>query len=113
MINLRRNSLASAIAVLATLAACASAQAAYPGSSGPIVFDGSFPRSPAGPNNHPVDDLYLINGDGTGATRLTHSAADESGPWVSPDGTRVACRATSAASATSSPRRSPGQTKAR
>ncbi len=35
-------------------------------------------------------DLWTMNPDGTGATRLTDHAANEGGPEVSPDGTRIA-----------------------
>jgi Tol biopolymer transport system component len=37
-------------------------------------------------------EIYAMNQDGTGQTRLTNNAADDRGPAVSPDGTRILFR---------------------
>jgi Tol biopolymer transport system component len=54
-------------------------QSAVASLSGRIVFD-----------NH--DDVWSINADGTGLTRLTRSPWPEFDPMLSPDGTRIAYR---------------------
>jgi Tol biopolymer transport system component len=38
----------------------------------------------------PFDNLYAINGDGTGLHRLTNDQAQETAPRISPDGTQIA-----------------------
>ena len=57
------------------------AQPAYPGSNGKIAFaserDGDF-------------EVYLMNADGSGQTRLTNNPADDREPAWSPDGSRIA-----------------------
>jgi Tol biopolymer transport system component len=55
------------------------ASRAEPGLSGRIAFD-----------NH--DDVWTINADGTGLTRITHAPWYEFDPSWSPDGTRIAYR---------------------
>ena len=73
--------LALAATVAAGLAAAASAEAAFPGENGRIVF-----HSGAGGNF----DVFAVNPDGTGLVQLTdHPAADMNPTW-SPDGTRIA-----------------------
>jgi hypothetical protein len=37
-----------------------------------------------------LDELYVVNADGTGDTRLTNTTADETSPAWSPDGSRIA-----------------------
>ena len=49
-----------------------------------IVFNGLLKGSPDGA------DIYVINADGTGLTRLTTDPADDSCPAWSPDGTKIA-----------------------
>jgi Tol biopolymer transport system component len=38
----------------------------------------------------PFDNLYAMNGDGTGLHRLTNDRAQETAPHISPDGTQIA-----------------------
>jgi dipeptidyl aminopeptidase/acylaminoacyl peptidase len=68
-------------ACLAALALAAPAHAAFPGADGKIAFasnrDGNF-------------EIYTVDPDGTNLQRLTHTAADESMPAWSPDGSRIA-----------------------
>jgi dipeptidyl aminopeptidase/acylaminoacyl peptidase len=69
-------------AVVAPLAfAAAPATAAFPGQNGRIAFvserDGNR-------------EIYVMNADGSGQTRLTNTTADEWGPAFSPDGSRIA-----------------------
>jgi Tol biopolymer transport system component len=49
-----------------------------------IVFNGIPKGSPDGA------DIYVINADGSGLTRLTTDPADDSSPCWSPDGTKIA-----------------------
>jgi len=71
--------LASVLAVLAVGAP--PAESAFPGGNGKIVFqtnrDGNY-------------EIYTMNADGTGQTRLTNNAAEDSAPAWSADGTRIA-----------------------
>ena len=47
-------------------------------------------RSPSTRNRDGNFEIYTMNADGTGATRLTNNAADDTQPAWSPDGTRIA-----------------------
>ena len=56
-----------------------------------ILFTHDTPENPCQPNSFPpvgCVDLYLINADGTGLTRLTNDGLSWNGTW-SPDGTRI------------------------
>src|SRR3972149_3275713 len=57
------------------------AEGAFPGQDGKIAFvsirDGNY-------------EIYAMNADGSGQTRLTNNAATEYGPAWSPDGTKIA-----------------------
>ena len=61
------------------------AEAAFPGTNGKIAFvsfrDGNY-------------EIYTMNANGTGQTRLTNNAAFDLDPAWSPDGTRIAFRST-------------------
>ena len=68
--------LASAAAALSFAAA---ASAAFPGPNGRIAFTSNRGRSGA----VATPDLYTMNADGTGVTRLTRGGDDEQGPsWT-------------------------------
>src|SRR5581483_4213871 len=63
------------------LALAAPAHATTPGTNGKIAFtsdrDGRY-------------QLYVMNADGTGQSRLTTDAGNDAGPAWSPDGTKIA-----------------------
>src|SRR3990172_8300809 len=62
------------------------AEGAFPGTNGKIAFtsfrDGSCCFSDL--------EIYAMNADGSGATRLTNNAAWDDGPAWSPDGSKIA-----------------------
>jgi TolB protein len=68
-------------AALAVVIVVTPARATFPGTNGRIVFssnkDGNF-------------ELYSMNPDGTGVSRLTNNTADDINPDVSPDGSKIA-----------------------
>jgi TolB protein len=72
---------AAALVVVALALVAAPAQAAFPGTNGKIAFasqrDGNL-------------EIYVMNADGSGQTRLTNNPANESKPAWSPDGSRIA-----------------------
>ena len=74
------------IVLAAGLAVPATANASFPGANGKIAF-ASAKDAPAGCAN--CRDIYTINADGSGQTRLTTSPADEEEPQWSPDGNRI------------------------
>ena len=79
------------LALAVTLAAGSSpASAAFPGTNGKIAF---AKCCVAGNNNY---EIYTMNPDGSGETRLTNTADDEIDPAWSPDGTQIAFRRASA-----------------
>lgn len=67
------------------LAIAEPAQAAFPGKNGKIAFVSYRDRASDG-------DIYAMNPDGTGLSRLTNSPAYENDPAWSPDGARIAYR---------------------
>jgi len=69
-------------AVLAAVAATGPAGATVPGANGKIAFS----RVLSGLNG----EIYAVNGDGTGLTRLTRNRDWDSTPAWSPDGTKIA-----------------------
>jgi hypothetical protein len=72
-------------AALGTLAVLAivvpGAQAAYPGVNGPLVFQSSRDGD---------NEIYLLNPDGSGVTKLTDNVAGDLNPVWSPDGAKIA-----------------------
>ncbi len=65
------------------LAASQPAQATFAGANGKIAFASNLAKK----KNF---DIYTVNPDGTGLSRLTTDPAFDSGPAWSPDGTRIA-----------------------
>jgi Tol biopolymer transport system component len=75
----------AALIALALLAMVAPAQAAFPGANGKIAYSTW--------TDQPVDtdsEIYTMNADGTGQTRLTTNPASDGGQAWSPDGTKIA-----------------------
>jgi len=70
--------LASGVALVGTRE---TVRAASPGTSDKIVFTSERDGG---------SDVYLMNSDGSGQTRLTYTAESESQPAISPDGTKIA-----------------------
>jgi Tol biopolymer transport system component len=64
-------------ALLVTLVSPASAQATFPGANGKIAFSRG-------------GDIWTMDPDGTNQVDLTNTAANESDPAWSPDGTKIA-----------------------
>ena len=76
-----RRTVAGLVAVSIVLAFAASADAAYPGRNGKIAFSS---------NQAGNYDVYTINPDGTGVTRLTDNLQQDLEPKFSPDGSKIA-----------------------
>jgi TolB protein len=73
-----------ALTAIAVAALPSAAHATFPGKNGKIAF---IDRVSA-PTPH--YDVFVVNPDGTGRTRLTFHAADDTYPAWSPDGTKIA-----------------------
>src|SRR5258705_7592086 len=75
------------VAALSALAIPASAQAAFPGHNGKIVFE----RSPA-PSGGCDSAIYAVGSDGSGLANLNTGGPSDGGslPVWSPDGQRIA-----------------------
>ncbi len=76
--------------LLAGLLLPGTAEAAFPGANGKIAFsDTRDDPNPSGchPNCNP--EIYSINPDGTGVTRLTNDAGIDVWPAWSPDGQKI------------------------
>jgi dipeptidyl aminopeptidase/acylaminoacyl peptidase len=83
--NIRTGLFKSGIAaVLVCLALCAPAGAAFPGANGKIVFT----RAPSFFSG--TTDIYVVNPDGTGETRLTNNSVFDINPAWSADGRKIA-----------------------
>jgi dipeptidyl aminopeptidase/acylaminoacyl peptidase len=94
-VRIRDAALLCAAIVFALLLLAAPAHAAFPGKNGKIAFDsgrdepdpitcGSFGRHPCNA------EIYTVNPDGTGLTRLTNNLGVDIEPTWSPDGNRIA-----------------------
>ena len=77
-----------AMAAIAVSLSPRSAETAFPGTKGKIVFDSTYDDAPNGSltGNYKV---YIMNLDGSARTRLTHGNADDFDPAWSPDGTKI------------------------
>ena len=73
----RLSSAVVATCLIASLAPAPSAHAAFPGTNGKIAFNVNF-------------QIYTINPDGTGQTRITNDPASDVEAVWSPDGTKIA-----------------------
>jgi Tol biopolymer transport system component len=88
----RRSPFASLIAaVLAMIVLAPPVGAAYPGQNGKIAFSSSRDDpDPAGCGFPCNFEIYSMNADGSGVTRLTNDPARDLDPAWSPDGTKIA-----------------------
>jgi TolB protein len=84
------NGFVAAVAIAGTLLPAAAAQAAYPGTNGRIAFVSDRDRVNQQPSGHSTPEIYTVNADGSGLTRITRNESHESSPAISPDGTRIA-----------------------
>jgi dipeptidyl aminopeptidase/acylaminoacyl peptidase len=73
--------LAVLAAIAALMVAAPTTQAAFPGDNGKIAFERIVNAN---------REIYVVNPDGTGGTRLTINTADDVTPAWSPDGRRIA-----------------------
>ena len=71
----------SAAVALTLVIGALSASAAFPGANGKIAFTSERDGN---------QEIYVMNGDGSGVTRLTSNAVPDYGPAFSADGTRIA-----------------------
>jgi dipeptidyl aminopeptidase/acylaminoacyl peptidase len=74
---MKRIGLASAIAALCLAMVPAIAESAFPGQNGKIAFSS-------------LNDIYVVEPDGTGVTKLTTNPATDTDPAWSPDGAKIA-----------------------
>lgn len=80
---------ASILAFLLTMGFEKSAQAAFPGTNGKIVFQGQG-RSQCSCSTEGNGDIYTMNRDGSALTNITaNSSALERDPKLSPDGAKI------------------------
>ena len=73
--------IAGALAALAAVTAAEAARATFPGSPGKIAFVSVRAAN---------QEIYVMNADGSGQTRLTFSPGSDRTPSWSPDGTKIA-----------------------
>src|SRR6266446_1747223 len=73
--------IAGALAALAAVTAAEAARATFPGSPGKIAFVSVRDAN---------QEIYVMNADGSGQTRLTFSPGSDRTPSWSPDGTKIA-----------------------
>jgi Tol biopolymer transport system component len=67
------------------------AQAAFPGANGKIAFSSTRDDpNPSGCGSTCNWEIYAMNGDGSGVTRLTNNALQDGDPAWSQDGTKIA-----------------------
>ena len=76
------------VAALCVLAAVPAAHAAFPGANGKIAFTSTRDGN---------DEIYTMNADGTGQTRITNNAASDAAPPGRRTGPRSRSRATATA----------------
>src|SRR3990170_1357253 len=78
--------IALAFAALLVAAACGDGEPTGPSATGEIAFASCRAVKPA----DQVCDIYVMNADGSGQTRLTNKPEEEQLPVWSPDGSRIA-----------------------
>ena len=66
----------------------ASLATAHAGAAGKFVYYMNYADTPSGTHYQ----MYVINADGTGNTRIVHPDSDDTYPTLSPDGTQIAYR---------------------
>jgi Tol biopolymer transport system component len=78
------------VAAIAALALAAPAQAAFPGQNGKIAFsDKRDDPNPSGCHPNCNYEIYSVNPDGTGVSRLTNHPGPDVRPAWSPNGQRI------------------------
>ena len=77
---------ALALTLAALVAAGGPAEAAFPGQNGKIAFV----RGSKSPPVSPAGEIFVMNADGSGQTRLTNNSAFDGLPSFSPNGERIA-----------------------
>jgi hypothetical protein len=81
----RSLAVAVCVAALCAVGSSGAVRPAAPAATGAVVFVANRP----GPNGDATTDIYAVNLDGTGLTRLTHDGQSDS-PLPSPDGKLIA-----------------------
>ena len=78
----RKIAIAAALATALAVLPAGAAEATFPGDNGKIAFSGRMPTDTS-------NEIYTVNPDGSGLTRLTDSPGADTDPTWSPDGTKI------------------------